>query len=474
MTAPGSKPQPDDPPLIQSINDAQVLLWYATREEKRFSDAMVQTIVEAQSLTVPGASNAALEGQFWLAFRDLAAAVRPVSVDFIIATYGYPFGAMKRRGTALGNAVRTKRLYSMGAVVVLALLLVTQIYWYIGTAFRTDLDDHRDELDRISGTLRDLRFRDLVLSSEIVMKAAQARAVQPALIPTKLAQGGSADTPVLPAPAAGPASDTRLIALLDSDTNALRAQRHQINIDFVNSTRRIERLNLILSGDQCLLDRWDSINRGILGLIGMRADVLRAGVAAVGPLRRSGRPTQASAGGLWSPGDHDGIDLQGPLDSQVGGSPGAQPEPYKSVLDQIYKSLVGDQQTIRKVERSLEGSKSMLAVLNQYILPLLYGVLGALAYTLRALSREIQSVTFTRGSDIRYSLRWPLGMLAGVTVGLFFDPHELRASPPSRLSASPSSRATASNWSSPGSINWCARSQAARPTRSSTDEAVSQ
>ena len=31
-------------------------------------------------------------------------------------------------------------------------------------------------------------------------------------------------------------------------------------------------------------------------------------------------------------------------------------------------------------------------------------------------------MTFTRGSEIRYSLRWPLGMLAGVTVGLFFDP----------------------------------------------------
>ena len=73
----------------------------------------------------------------------------------------------------------------------------------------------------------------------------------------------------------------------------------------------------------------------------------------------------------------------------------------------------------------MEASKSWLAILNQYLLPLLYGVLGALAYTLRALSREIQSVTFTRGSNIRYSLRWPFGMLAGVTVGLFFDPTKL-------------------------------------------------
>ena len=70
-------------------------------------------------------------------------------------------------------------------------------------------------------------------------------------------------------------------------------------------------------------------------------------------------------------------------------------------------------------------SKSILAILTQYILPLLYGLLGSFAYILRKLSREIQNVTFTRGSDIGYSLRWPLGMLGGVTVGLFFDPANL-------------------------------------------------
>ena len=31
-------------------------------------------------------------------------------------------------------------------------------------------------------------------------------------------------------------------------------------------------------------------------------------------------------------------------------------------------------------------------------------------------------MTFTRSAAAGYSLRWPLGMLAGVTVGLFFDP----------------------------------------------------
>jgi hypothetical protein len=75
-----------------------------------------------------------------------------------------------------------------------------------------------------------------------------------------------------------------------------------------------------------------------------------------------------------------------------------------------------------KLEQVLSKSQSIPTILSQYFLPMLYGLLGALTYILRSLSKEIQDVTFTRGSATRYSLRWPLGMLAGVTVGLFFDP----------------------------------------------------
>jgi hypothetical protein len=75
-----------------------------------------------------------------------------------------------------------------------------------------------------------------------------------------------------------------------------------------------------------------------------------------------------------------------------------------------------------RLEEALSSSKVTLVMIGQYILPLLYGLLGSLAYILRTLSSEICNVTFTRGSEIRYSLRWPLGMLAGVTVSLVLDP----------------------------------------------------
>ncbi|MBT5469330.1 MAG: hypothetical protein HOK41_01885 [Nitrospina sp.] len=55
--------------------------------------------------------------------------------------------------------------------------------------------------------------------------------------------------------------------------------------------------------------------------------------------------------------------------------------------------------------------------INYYLLPLLYGLLGANAHILRALSIEIKRLSFTSDLKIRYWLRLFLGMLAGIAIG---------------------------------------------------------
>src|SRR5918994_6373740 len=79
-------------PLKESLEDASVLLWYATREGKSVSRETVEHIVAAQFMLSRKNRDPEVEGQFWVAFRDLATAIRPVSVDSILATYSYPFG----------------------------------------------------------------------------------------------------------------------------------------------------------------------------------------------------------------------------------------------------------------------------------------------------------------------------------------------------------------------------------------------
>jgi hypothetical protein len=72
----------------------------------------------------------------------------------------------------------------------------------------------------------------------------------------------------------------------------------------------------------------------------------------------------------------------------------------------------------------LLSAEAMLQVLHNYVLPLLYGLLGAFIFVLRSLLSEIKSVTYTYDSEIRYRLRLTLGALGGMIVGWFLKPDE--------------------------------------------------
>ena len=64
----------------------------------------------------------------------------------------------------------------------------------------------------------------------------------------------------------------------------------------------------------------------------------------------------------------------------------------------------------------------VLQALSTYVVPLLYGLLGAFAYVLREIAKEIRAVTFSHESGILYKLRLSLGLLAGITVGFLVSP----------------------------------------------------
>ncbi|SRR6266446_5769166 len=67
-------------------------------------------------------------------------------------------------------------------------------------------------------------------------------------------------------------------------------------------------------------------------------------------------------------------------------------------------------------------SEHVLSILQIYLLPLLYGLLGAFAYVLRQLTIETRSRVFRVDSVPTYWLRVFLGMLAGLCVGWFLKP----------------------------------------------------
>jgi hypothetical protein len=390
-------------PLRESLEDASVLLWFATREGKPVSKETVEHIVQAQSMLSERRRDPEVEGQFWVAFRDLATAIRPVSVDSILATYSYPFGDHGRPSEhpvgwrawwgapggrrRLVDAASTKKRYSSWSVIVLCCLLIVQIYWFIGTTFRTDLENHRAELDRIAGSLREMAP---------AVKAAQA------MVRSKEDQLGvikgewTTDS-------AGSSTGGAQATLLNSDLDAMRKEQSRLALDYANVTRRGSRVILMLKGNAAMLAWWD-VFTDFAGLTGHDA----ASTADAAQLQAASLPADP---------DDAAVSYYADFAQAMD-----QADDLQQKIVSIENALVNDQ---LKVEISLLNSKSTLDILSQYVLPLLYGLLGSLAYILRTLSSEIQNVTFTRGSEIRYSLRWPLGMLGGVTVGLFFDPANL-------------------------------------------------
>ncbi|MCP4349810.1 MAG: hypothetical protein GY795_30380 [Desulfobacterales bacterium] len=80
-----------------------------------------------------------------------------------------------------------------------------------------------------------------------------------------------------------------------------------------------------------------------------------------------------------------------------------------------------DTDNMKKKFILLKESQIVLDVLHRYALPLLYGLLGAMAYVLRKLSLKIRALTYEEDSNIRYGLRIQLGALSGLAVGWFID-----------------------------------------------------
>jgi hypothetical protein len=63
--------------------------------------------------------------------------------------------------------------------------------------------------------------------------------------------------------------------------------------------------------------------------------------------------------------------------------------------------------------------------LNVIMLPMLMGLLGAYAFVLRTVSREIRERSFAENSALHHVARLSLGALAGIAAGWFLRPEQV-------------------------------------------------
>ncbi len=76
---------------------------------------------------------------------------------------------------------------------------------------------------------------------------------------------------------------------------------------------------------------------------------------------------------------------------------------------------------MHSVIETIQEAQNYVLILGLYILPLFFGLLGALAFVLRDLVMQTKKMVFSKEANINYTLRLILGTLAGLAVGLFWS-----------------------------------------------------
>lgn len=100
--------------------------------------------------------------------------------------------------------------------------------------------------------------------------------------------------------------------------------------------------------------------------------------------------------------------------------PAAEPAAPKATLRQRFEDASRALTAARLMALQVQEKASLIVgTLASFVLPLLFGTIGALAYVIRTISDQIKRSSFAQSSPIRHQMRVALGALAGVVIGLF-------------------------------------------------------
>ena len=141
------------PALAQALSDAELLLIHAMREGLDVPQAVIDSLVQTQTLFEQQGIRDVHEAQFWTAFGTLSKLVAPVSVHSLRATmdsHATPppvnrFLRWFRWGDHTHSLARRAVMsYTIMTMSTLVFLLLIQIYWLFGVSVVDDIKELRD------------------------------------------------------------------------------------------------------------------------------------------------------------------------------------------------------------------------------------------------------------------------------------------------------------------------------------------
>ena len=351
-------------PLDDAVREAVTLLAFASRSGKTVAPEHIKSILEISRLINDKVSaiDTDREQAFWLAYSDVVAAIRPVTSDSINATLKYNSDVVASNWFRRSIAQKTVFRYGLCSLVVLLAIMYFQTYMQMGMCIR----DHLQSSFQSQKQSVDDFFTQKIKDQDNRLKAA------------------------------GMEGQENLVKKL--------YEKYKVELHLAK-----------LRASQYEMYSWGKEGDKALQGIGMSSGVNRTPISAdVGRLFEmdeqvlTGLPESPEplAVGPKLPGQDETK-----VDPQINNRSSLQKENFL-ILGEL-------QSVVIPTYIALNESEQILRVISEFILPLLYGLLGACVYVLRDLTNTIRSVTFSKSSMINYSLRLIMGPLVGIAVGLF-------------------------------------------------------
>lgn len=410
----------------RAVRDAQDLVAYTAKSGLVVDDDILKTLITAAEKWDTDEWTSEFALKFWKAFRKVSQLIKPATVDSVRAICvdlkkpGY-WGILTNL-VGRSPARRMINTYTFFTLGVLLVLLCFQVYWVVLNSLETKLSELLNNEIQLTISINDLRqdFEEVELRFKITEVES-----------TSLTGDRSYNFYYTP-------DWERETLHINFDTNRLEDELESIR-------KQLERYNNLLLGWAVF---WKNIIQPIENaeLISQR-DALEEQITSKTEVINDDPDGMDEIKGMEIklenledeltklPDDpNQAVDLRAQLTKDFAELTQRLANPHlsqqinnqrKTDLDELNKNLASLNRRLER-ENTKESSHQarlfagfVLDILQSYILPLLYGLLGASAYVLRTMAREIEEVTFSVESNRGYILRLALGTLAGLIVGWF-------------------------------------------------------
>ncbi len=355
--------------LEEAVREASTILAFASRSGITLDPEQMTPILDMCRLIEKGGDILVIdtdnEQKFWQAFSQVVAKIHPVTSDSINATLGS--GTVSQASSNFWQkrtiAQRTVFRYGLYSVVILVSIIYFQSYMQMGMTIRNHLDSS---------------FQS------------QKKAI-----------------------------DELFAAKITVEDNRLKSIGQEGQSNFVKTLYdkyKVELQIAKLRASQDELFSWSKGGGKVLHQLGMESNVQYQHDIPKGMedwltkftnqqnLTKSPEPSQTEN------------------DSSSKAASNSDSDTYAQATLKRDESMIVDELKIVVIPTylALNESEQVLRLISEFVLPLLYGLLGSCAYVLRDLTRSIGSVTFSKATMINYNLRLIMGPLVGIAVGLFF------------------------------------------------------